>query len=63
MQPATRGDCRADVDAALANAAAGVEFPFVTVLQASDRVVGSTRFLALRPEHASLEIGWTWLVT
>ena len=23
--------------------------------------VGSTRFLALRPEHRSLEIGWTWL--
>ena len=26
-----------------------------------DRVVGSTRYLALRPEHRSLEIGWTWL--
>ena len=26
-----------------------------------DRVVGSTRFLALRPEHRSVEIGWTWL--
>ena len=26
-----------------------------------DRVVGSTRFLALRPEHGSVEIGWTWL--
>ena len=24
-------------------------------------VVGSTRFLALRPEHGSVEIGWTWL--
>ncbi len=23
--------------------------------------VGSTRFLALRPEHRSVEIGWTWL--
>jgi RimJ/RimL family protein N-acetyltransferase len=28
---------------------------------ASGRVVGSTRFLALRPEHGSVEIGWTWL--
>ena len=27
----------------------------------SGRAVGSTRFLALRPEHRSLEIGWTWL--
>jgi RimJ/RimL family protein N-acetyltransferase len=24
-------------------------------------IVGSTRFLALRPEHRSVEIGWTWL--
>jgi RimJ/RimL family protein N-acetyltransferase len=24
-------------------------------------VVGSTRFLELRPEHRGLEIGWTWL--
>ena len=23
--------------------------------------IGSTRYLALRPEHRSLEIGWTWL--
>ena len=24
-------------------------------------MLGSTRYLALRPEHRSLEIGWTWL--
>jgi RimJ/RimL family protein N-acetyltransferase len=23
--------------------------------------IGSTRYLALRPEHKGLEIGWTWL--
>ena len=28
---------------------------------ASGEIVGSTRFLALRPEHGSVEIGWTWL--
>ena len=28
---------------------------------AEGSVVGSTRFLALRPEHGSVEIGWTWL--
>lgn len=60
-QPSTRADFRAYLDAALANAAAGVELPFATVLLSSGRAVGSTRFLALRPEHASLEIGWTWL--
>ncbi len=25
------------------------------------KVVGSTRFLHIRPEHRSVEIGWTWL--
>ncbi len=44
---------------ALEAAEAGREVPFVTVLDG--RVVGSTRFLALRPEHRSVEIGWTWL--
>ena len=31
------------------------------MLAATGTAVGSTRFLALRPEHRSLEIGWTWL--
>ena len=35
--------------------------PFAIVDTARDRVVGSTRYLAIRPEHRSLEIGWTWL--
>lgn len=34
---------------------------FVTTDAASGRVLGSTRFGSLRPEHRSLEIGWTWL--
>ena len=40
---------------------AGLDLAFATVLVATGRAVGSTRFLALRPEHRSLEIGWTWL--
>jgi RimJ/RimL family protein N-acetyltransferase len=47
------------IDAALDAARAGTEIPFATL--SSERVVGSTRFLALRPEHSSVEIGWTWL--
>jgi RimJ/RimL family protein N-acetyltransferase len=35
--------------------------PFATVSAATGRVLGSTRFLAIRPEARSLEIGWTWL--
>jgi N-acetyltransferase len=59
VQPSSRTELDAFVDAALANAAAGVELPLVTLHH--DEVVGSTRFLALRPEHGSVEIGWTWL--
>jgi RimJ/RimL family protein N-acetyltransferase len=61
LQPRTRAEMKEYVDAALANAAAGTELPLVTIRREDDRVVGSTRFLALRPEHRSLEIGWTWL--
>jgi N-acetyltransferase len=35
--------------------------PFAIMDIASDRAVGSTRYLTIRPEHRSLEIGWTWL--
>jgi len=61
LQPQTTAELRAFVESALASALAGTELPFVTVRQTDGRVVGSTRFLALRPEHRSLEIGWTWL--
>jgi RimJ/RimL family protein N-acetyltransferase len=44
---------------ALDAARGGSEIPLVTVR--GDEIVGSTRFLALRPEHASVEIGWSWL--
>jgi RimJ/RimL family protein N-acetyltransferase len=47
------------MEQALGAAAAGSELPLATV--ADGTVVGSTRFLALRPEHGSVEIGWTWL--
>ena len=43
------------------NAAAGLELPFATIRQTDAKIVGSSRFLSLRPEHRSLEIGWTWL--
>lgn len=58
-QPQTREEWSAFVAQALAAADAGAEIPLVT--SCNERVVGSTRFLALRPEHRSVEIGWTWL--
>ena len=60
-QPRTREELRAYLEAALANAADGSEMPLVTVRRKDGKVIGSTRYLALRPEHRSLEIGWTWL--
>ena len=58
-QPQSREEWHAFVGQALAAAAAGTEIPLVTIRD--EAVVGSTRFLALRPEHLSVEIGWTWL--
>jgi RimJ/RimL family protein N-acetyltransferase len=46
---------------ALAASSAGKEAAFATVDAATGDLVGSTRYLALRPEHRGLEIGWTWL--
>jgi len=37
------------------------QIPFAIVEQGKQKVVGSTRYLNIRPEHRSLEIGWTWL--
>jgi N-acetyltransferase len=41
--------------------AAPGQLPFAIVESGKDKVVGSTRFLNIRPEHRCLEIGWTWL--
>jgi len=49
------------LEQSLSEAAAGREGPFATVQRATGRAVGSTRYLALRPEHRGVEIGWTWL--
>jgi len=51
------------LETALANADAGIERPFATIDRASDRAVGSTRYLSIVPEHRRLEIGWTWIAT
>lgn len=51
-------DTRHWIDEALATPG---HLPFAIVDAAKDRVVGSTRYLNIRPEHRSLEIGWTWL--
>ena len=46
---------------ALDRAAAGLDAAFCILRAGTGEPLGSTRYLALRPEHESLEIGWTWL--
>ncbi|HYH91889.1 MAG TPA: GNAT family N-acetyltransferase [Candidatus Saccharimonadales bacterium] len=51
------------LETALANAAAGTELPFATILTDTGEVVGSSRYMTIVPEHRRLEIGWTWVAT
>jgi RimJ/RimL family protein N-acetyltransferase len=53
-----QADTRQWIDEALATPD---QLPFAIVEQGKQKVAGSTRFLNIRPEHRSLEIGWTWL--
>jgi N-acetyltransferase len=52
---------RAWLEDALEYGARGEHVPFAVVTADSGEPLGSTRYLALRPEHRGLEIGWTWL--
>lgn len=52
---------RALFENALAASEAGTEAAFTTLDAKTGTTIGSTRYLALRPEHRGLEIGWTWL--
>ena len=61
LQPATRDEFDRWLDGVLAQRDAGFEVPFATVERATGTPIGSTRFLALRPQDRALEIGWTWL--
>ncbi len=45
----------------LAAAERGEEAPFATVERATERIVGSTRYMTLRQADRGLEIGYTWL--
>ena len=61
LQPQTTVEWDDWMAAALERTASGLELAFATVSQETGAAIGSTRYLALRPEHRSLEIGWTWL--
>ncbi|HEX2096944.1 MAG TPA: GNAT family N-acetyltransferase, partial [Solirubrobacterales bacterium] len=48
------------LETTLEAAAGGAEGPFAIRRRASGRLVGSSRYLAVRPADRALEIGWTW---
>jgi RimJ/RimL family protein N-acetyltransferase len=62
-KPLDEAGLRTWFDLALANANATTEMPFATVDLASDRAIGSSRYMTITPEHRRLEIGWTWVGT
>ncbi|RZL44288.1 MAG: N-acetyltransferase [Pedobacter sp.] len=49
------------LESALLQKEKGTQYPFVIKLLNENKIVGSTRFLDIQPEHRKLEIGWTWL--
>ncbi len=58
---ASRKAFRTWLEDALARAESRLDVPFVTLAAEGGSLLGSTRYLNLRPEHRGLEIGWTWL--
>jgi RimJ/RimL family protein N-acetyltransferase len=53
-----QADTRQWIDEALTTAG---QLPFAIIETGKNKVVGSSRYLNIRPAHRSLEIGWTWL--
>jgi len=56
-----RDDMVLYVETALQWQREGTAVPFATIDRASKRVVGSSRFANIAPEHKRAEIGWTWI--
>lgn len=54
------GEARAYIEQALAGQAAGHMLPFVVRDDASDRLVGTTRYHDIVPDIDRVEIGYTW---
>lgn len=45
---------------AILKRATGEQYPFTVVDKSKGRIIGSTLFHNIFPEHRKLEIGWTW---
>jgi RimJ/RimL family protein N-acetyltransferase len=51
---------RAWIQDLLDRQAKGTDLPFAVILLETERAIGATRYLDIRPEHRGLEIGGTW---
>ncbi len=60
-QIGSEDDMRRYIETALDWQRAGTALPFATVLRASGRAVGSTRFANIDRSNCRTEIGWTWV--
>jgi RimJ/RimL family protein N-acetyltransferase len=60
-QVTSRAEMSAYVRTALAEFERGVSLPFVTILNSTDRVIGSTRYGNIDLANRRVEIGWTWI--
>ena len=45
---------------ALLRRAVGEQYPFTIIDKVDNKIIGSTMFHNIFPEHRKLEIGWTW---
>ncbi|MEJ0026640.1 MAG: GNAT family protein [Rhizomicrobium sp.] len=56
----TRGGLASRLPGVAAENASGAMISYAVRRLADDAIVGSTSYLAIVPEHARVEIGWTW---
>jgi len=49
------------IESAFALKVGGAQMPFAIIDCASNRAIGSTRYLDIQPSNRNLEIGWTWI--
>lgn len=48
------------IKGALAGREAGEMYPFVVIDNVTGKIIGSTRYCSITPQHKRLEIGYTW---
>lgn len=59
-QPVSLEEMEAWIRSALDRQTLGLETPFAVFRLADDALVGTTRYMDIKPFERSLEIGWTW---